>query len=90
MKDFKKYVAREDEIDFSLKEKSGHVVYVPAKGKSDHVPGNCDSKFHELVILFLASLLWLVKEGTVLNRLLAVWAVLIRAEKGLFLSLTAV
>lgn len=78
MKDLKKYVARKDEIDFSLKEKSGHVVYVPAKGKSDQVPGNCDSKFHELVILFLASLLWLVKEGTVLNRL--VWAVLIRVE----------
>lgn len=39
MKEFKKYVATRDEIDFSLEEKSGHVVYVPSKDKFDPVPG---------------------------------------------------
>jgi len=45
MKDFKKYVARKDEIDFCLEEKSGHVVYVPANGKSDQVPGIVRANF---------------------------------------------
>jgi len=45
MKDFKIYVARKDEIDFSLVEKNGHVVYVPAKGKSGQVPGILKAKF---------------------------------------------
>lgn len=45
MKDFKKYVARKDEVDFSLKEKNGHVVFVPAKGKSDQVPGIVAANF---------------------------------------------
>ena len=45
MKDFKIYVARKDEIDFSLVEKNGHVVYVPAKGKSGQVPGILKANF---------------------------------------------
>ena len=41
MKEFKKYVSRKGEINFYLEEKSGHVVYVPAKDKvnDDPVPG---------------------------------------------------
>lgn len=41
MKEFMKFVARKEEIDFTLEEKSGHIVYVPAKDKlNDHqVPG---------------------------------------------------
>lgn len=45
MKEFKKYVARKEEIDFSLEEKSGHVVYVPDKNKfnDDPLPGIVNS-----------------------------------------------
>lgn len=71
MKDFKKYVARKDEIDFSLQEKSGHIVYVPAKGKFDQVPG-----ISRLDDTIFTSLQWLIKEGTVHRGLYGGWAVL--------------
>ena len=40
MKDFKKVIARKEEIDFSLKEETnGHFVCVPARENIDHIPG---------------------------------------------------
>ena len=39
MKEFKKYITKEEEIDFSLEEKDGHIVYVPGKNKLEEIPG---------------------------------------------------
>lgn len=39
MKEFKKYITKKEEIDFSLEEKDGHIVYVPGKNKLEEIPG---------------------------------------------------
>ena len=39
MKEFQKYITKKEEIDFSLEEKGGHIVYVPPRGKVDEIPG---------------------------------------------------
>ncbi|RMX50650.1 hypothetical protein pdam_00017149 [Pocillopora damicornis] len=41
MKEFKKYITKKEEIDFSLEEKDGHIVYVPGKNKLEEIPAGC-------------------------------------------------
>ena len=39
MKEFQKYLIKKEEMDFSLEERDGHIVYVPSKSKVDEIPG---------------------------------------------------
>lgn len=41
MKEFRKYITKKEEIDFSLEEKDGHIVYVPGKNKLEEIPAGC-------------------------------------------------
>ena len=46
MKEFKKIVTKNEEINFSIKEETnGRFVYVPFKENSDHIPGKLSFAF---------------------------------------------